>query len=174
MKVKTENGYGELLDLLNEHPEFNSFETKECDEVIVALGTKLWEEWEAAESKPEAPTRPNCLADMNFGGNVSQRTKRIVQLLIEGISDELIMKHEHISKANLATYKSRYGFSVSHKTAGGKYGLTKERILELFTVHNTVREAVAEVGCSPECLRHLMKKHGIRAPHGRVRKSVAA
>lgn len=164
MRKKHTNGYMQLLELLNEHPEFSAFEENFGDSEIIALGKALWKMWEEAEKNlPFDETGvPQTMEDIEFGRHTAESTKRIIQLSVEGMSPQSIALEVGKPVGSVRDVRYKYGFPPDTRTASRGYGFTKAELEAAWKEIGTLSGIARKYGTSASVVKKAMELHGVK------------
>lgn len=148
---KHNNGYYEILHLLNKHPEFTTLADNPCDAEIIALGKKLWAEWEANEKTVATVKRKTSSATV-------KTENRMAQLSATG----------KLSKT--ATEKLQITVQATNSTSDRQKETFKPALPEITAIQlrhvlqstGTIKQAASVIGIPVPQLRKLMVKFGVK------------
>lgn len=148
---KHNNGYYALLQLLNKHPEFTTLADNPCDAEIIALGKKLWAEWEAnektvatvkRETSSTAVKTENRMAQLTATGKLSKTATEKLPITVQAANSTIDRQKE--------TFKPALP------------EITAVQLRHVIQSTGTLRQAASVAGITVPQLRKMMVKFGIK------------
>lgn len=148
MKKHT-NGYFDLLDLLNNYPEFTSLEDNPCDVVITSFGKNIWEQWAQTET-----------------ANMSELDRQIEQKYYRSLYKNKRKEAKRVAEPEVETEKIRIEFNTSKKNSGNsalgqKINYNYSHLRYAIEGTETLRQAASMLGIHLPQLRKLIIEFGL-------------
>ena len=148
MKKHT-NGYFDLLDLLNKHPEFSSIEDNPCDVAITSFGKYIWEQWAQTET-----------------ANMSEIDRQIEQEYYKNLHKKKSKKAKRVAEPEVETEKIRIEFNTNKKNSGNsalgqKINYNYSHLRYAIEGTETLRQAASMLGIPLPQLRKLIIEFGL-------------
>lgn len=146
---KYTNGYFDLLDLLNKHPEFSSLEDNPCDAIITSFGNYIWEQWGEAET-----------------AKMSEIDRKIEQEYYRNLYKKKKKEAKRIAAPEPETEKIRIEFNTSKKDTGNtalgqKINYNYSHLRYAIEGTETLRQAASMLGIPLPQLRKLIIEFGL-------------
>lgn len=168
MRIR-DDGYGTLLTMLQEHPEFSGDEDNPCDELICMTGKMLWKDWEEAEKQQEdeLPVVTHSSVDQMLAAEQidSITAKRLHTCLDYPV--EQAARLCDCSKTAIYNLRAKYGaenFAATHEyTKTGKLvaSLSKEQLMSDITELGSIAKVAKKYGKQSKQMKKLYERHGI-------------
>lgn len=148
MKKHT-NGYFDLLDLLNKHPEFSSIEDNPCDVAITSFGKYIWEQWGQTET-----------------ANMSELDRQIEQEYYKSLYKNKQKEAKRVAEPEVETEKIRIEFNTRKKNSGNsalgqKINYNYSHLRYAIEGTETLRQAASMLGIPLPQLRKLIIEFGL-------------
>ena len=148
MKKHT-NGYFDLLDLLNKHPEFSSIEDNPCDVAITSFGKYIWEQWAQTET-----------------ANMSELDRQIEREYYRSLYKDKQKEAKRVSVPEVETEKIRIEFNTNKKNSGNsalgqKINYNYSHLRYAIEGTETLRQAASMLGIPLPQLRKLIIEFGL-------------
>ena len=160
--------YYQLLDLLEEHPEFSAVEDNPCDTEIVAMGTKLWEQWELEDKRKEVQNskEPVEITDISQFKNfyrMSEQNRKIIELALEGKKSAEIATLLSIPVKKVYDIRSKNGLTTQkrHVPSKVKYDFDPEEVAEVYMSHVNIAATARHFKVGASTMRKILIRMGL-------------
>lgn len=160
--------YYQLLDLLWDHPEFTSLEDNPCDAEIIAVGTRLWKQWNMEDKREEMrnskePTEITDISQFKNLYRMSDQNRKIIELSLEGKQSAEIAALLSIPVKKVYDIRSKNGLTTQkrHVPSKVKYDFDPEEVAEVYMSRANIAATARYFKVGASTMRKILIRMGL-------------